>query len=133
MTRYVVDATALLHMAEHGLTVREGSELLAPTLIRSQVLSILHEAVHDGELTVEEARKRLDRAFGYKMRLLGDAVLRKVAWELADQLGWRSTYQTEYLALTRLQADAFVTLDQDLAARVADVVETRPLDEVCSQ
>ena len=23
-----------------------------------------------------------------KIRLLGDAVLRRVAWELADQLGW---------------------------------------------
>jgi hypothetical protein len=50
-----------------------------------------------------------------KIRLLGDAVLRRMAWELADQLGWATTYDAEYLALTRLQADAFITLDAGLA------------------
>ena len=52
-----------------------------------------------------------------KIRLLGDAVLRRVAWDLPDQLGWASTYTAEYLAApgTRLQGDAFVTLDRRLA------------------
>ena len=42
-------------------------------------------------------------------------MLRRRAWELADQLGWASTYDAEYVALTQLQADAFVTLDAELA------------------
>jgi len=49
------------------------------------------------------------------MRLLGDAVLRKVAWEVADQLGSASTYDAEYIALTTLQADALVAMEDDLA------------------
>jgi predicted nucleic acid-binding protein len=32
------------------------------------------------------------------------------------------TYDAEYLALTQLQADAFVTLDKELARRAKEVV-----------
>jgi hypothetical protein len=54
------------------------------------------------------------------IRLLGDGVLRRRAWEIADQLGWPSTYAAEYFALTQLQADALVTLDEELAHRLGD-------------
>jgi hypothetical protein len=46
-------------------------------------------------------------------------VLRRTAWKVADELGWSATYKADYIALTVLQADAFVTLDADLARRVA--------------
>jgi hypothetical protein len=46
----------------------------------------------------------------------------------ADRLGWASTYNAEYLALTRLQADAFATLDEDLARSVEGVVPTASID-----
>ena len=62
------------------------------------------------------------------IRLLGDAVLRRRAWDLADQLGWASTYDAEYVALTQLQADAFVTLDAKLARSVEGVVATASID-----
>ena len=58
------------------------------------------------------------------IRLLGDAVLRRRAWEVADQLGWASTYDAEYVALTLLQADAFVTLDAELARAVEGTVDS---------
>jgi predicted nucleic acid-binding protein len=63
-----------------------------------------------------------------KIRLLGDAVLQRRAWELADQLGWASTYNAEYVALTQLQADAFVTLDAKLARSVEGIVATASID-----
>jgi predicted nucleic acid-binding protein len=56
------------------------------------------------------------------IRLLGDAVLRRRAWDLAEQLGWPETYDAEYVGLTQLQADAFVTLDPELARRVEGIV-----------
>jgi predicted nucleic acid-binding protein len=55
-------------------------------------------------------------------------VLRRRAWELADQLGWAETYDAEYLALTQLQADAFVTMDAELARRVEGVVPTATVE-----
>jgi hypothetical protein len=44
------------------------------------------------------------------------------AWDVAARLGWADTLQAEYLALTLLQADAFVTLDAELARVAAGVV-----------
>ena len=128
MTRFVVDATAVLHMAGAGVNVPEAHELLAPTLLRSQTLSALHEAVQRGEIPADVARDRLARIGRMPIRLLGDAVLRRRAWELADQLGWASTYTAEYLALTQLQADAFVTLDPELARSVVGIVATASID-----
>ncbi|HEX5814918.1 MAG TPA: hypothetical protein VF010_06295 [Methylomirabilota bacterium] len=67
------------------------------------------------------------------IRLLGDAVLRRRAWELADQLGWASTYNAEYIALTQLQADAFVTLDIELARSVEGIVATASIDSLAGR
>jgi predicted nucleic acid-binding protein len=47
---------------------------------------------------------------------------------VADQLGWAETYDAEYVALTLLQADAFITLDEQLARSVAGLVSTATLD-----
>lgn len=128
MTRFVVDCGVVLHLASEAIEIPAEHELLAPTLVRSQTLSALHEAVHRGELTPEVARDRLRRIRALPIRLLGDAVLRRRAWELADQLGWAETYDAEYLALTQLQADAFVTLDAELARRVEGIVPTATVD-----
>jgi predicted nucleic acid-binding protein len=88
----------------------------------------LHEAVQRGELPADVARDRLARIGRMRIRLLGDAVLRRRAWDIADQLGWASTYDAEYVALTQLQADALVTLDSDLARRVDGLVATASID-----
>ena len=126
--KFVVDAGAVLELASAGTEISAEHELLAPTLLRSQVLSALHEAVQRDELTADVARDRLDLIGRMSIRLLGDAVLRRRAWEVADQLGWASTYDAEYVALTLLQADAFITLDEQLARSVAGLVSTATLD-----
>ena len=128
MTRFVVDAGAVLHLASEGIKVAGEHELLAPTLLRSQTLSALHEAVQRGEIPADVARDRLARISRMPIRLLGDAVLRRRAWEVADQFGWASTYNAEYVALTQLQAEAFVTLDAELARSVEGIVPTASID-----
>ena len=128
MTRFVVDAAVALQLASEGYVVPPQHELLAPTLLRSQALSMLHEAVHRGELWPVTARERLTAVGKLPIRLLGDVVLRKVAWEMADRLGAASTYEAEYLALTKLQGDAFVTLDPDLARRCEGIVPTASIE-----
>jgi predicted nucleic acid-binding protein len=128
LTRVVVDAGAVIELATGGIEVAGEHGLLAPTLLRSQTLSALHEAVHRGELPADVARERLARIARIPIRLLGDAVLRRRAWELAERLGWPSTYDAEYVALTQLQADALVTLDEELARSVEVIIATAPLD-----
>jgi predicted nucleic acid-binding protein len=128
MTRFVVDAGAVLHLASAEVEVSGEHKLLAPTLLRSQTLSALHEAVQRGDLPVDVARQRLAVIGRMPIRLLGDGVLRRRAWDLANQLGWASTYDAEYVALTQLQADALITLDKELARSVKGIVATAPID-----
>jgi predicted nucleic acid-binding protein len=128
VTRFVVDAGAVLHLASEDVDVPNKHKLLAPTLLRSQTLSALHEAVQGGKLPADVARERLTRIGRMPIRLLGDALLRRRAWELADQPGWASTYDAEYVALTQLQADAFITLDSKLARSLEGIVTTASID-----
>ena len=128
MTRFVVDCGVVLQLASEGIEIPAEHELLAPTLLRSQTLSALREAVHGGEISSDVALDRLARIRAMPIRLLGDAVLRRRAWDLAEQLGWAETYDAEYVALTQLQADAFITLDTKLARRVEGIVPTATIE-----
>ncbi|MFE4464099.1 type II toxin-antitoxin system VapC family toxin [Oerskovia sp. NPDC056781] len=130
MTRFVVDPGTVLRLVTEDAQVSDAHELLAPTLLRSQTLSALHEAVHRGDLSVEVGRERLARVGRLKIRLLGDGVLRRTAWTVADRLGWASTYDAEYVALTQLQGEALVTADVELARAVRGVVETAPYESL---
>jgi predicted nucleic acid-binding protein len=130
MTRFVVDAATVIQLATEHIEVDPAHELLAPTLVRSQTLAMLHEAVVRGDLTADDAIARLARINKLPIRLLGDAVLRRRAWDVATQLGWASTYAAEYVALTQLQADALVTADTELAGTAADVVEIASIDRL---
>jgi|SRR5215217_8320648 len=130
MTRFVVDCGVVLKLASEDFELPAEHELLAPTLLRSQTLSALHRAVHSGELEADVARERMRRVNALPIRLLGDAVLRRNAWEIADRLGWADTYGAEYLALTKLQADAFVTLDAELARAADGIVPTATIEQL---
>jgi predicted nucleic acid-binding protein len=126
--RYVIGADVVLRLANEQAVIRDEHQLLAPTLLRSQLLATLYQSVRRGELTRADADQQLAYVRGLRLRLLGDRVLQSVAWRIAAQLGFPDTYQAEYLALTQLQADAFVTLDGQLADAVKTVVVTAPID-----
>jgi predicted nucleic acid-binding protein len=128
MTRFVVDCGTLLRIAAGEVEVAAEHQLVAPTLVRSQALAALYEAARRGEVSASEGMERVTRINSLKVRFLGDKVLQRQAWKVADELGWETTYDAEYVALTRLQADAFVTSDGDLARAVSGVVETAPVD-----
>jgi indolepyruvate ferredoxin oxidoreductase alpha subunit len=128
VTKFVVDAGVAIRLASEAIDVPPDHELLAPTLIRSQVLALLHEAAARGEISAKRGLEIHGRISRMPIRLLGDAVLRRRAWDVADQLGWESTYSAEYIALTLLQAEAFVTQDADLARSVEGIVRTATID-----
>ena len=133
MARYVIDAATLLHIVAEGVPVSPRHQLVAPNLIRSQALSRLLEAVHGGDLTEEVALQHHERLTELKMRLLGDRVSRRTAWRIARQQDWRTTYDAEYLAVTRLQADAFVTVEPAMAAKAENVVPLAPLEVLAAE
>ncbi|SRR5216683_1880060 len=128
MTRYVIGPDVAIRLAHDEAVIRDEHQILAPALLRSQLLSLLYQAVHRGELTKKDAGRRLSYVRGLRIRLLGDRVLQNVAWKVADQLGWSDTFDAEYVALTQLQADALITLDRQLAHAVKDMVTVAPIE-----
>ena len=96
--------------------------------LRSQMLSLLYQAVHRGEMTKEDAERRLFYARGMRIRLHEDHVLQDAAWNVADRLGWSDTFDAEYVALTQLEADALITLDRQLADALKDLVAVAPIE-----
>jgi predicted nucleic acid-binding protein len=128
MTRYVIDAPTLLHIVANDVHVSPTHQLVAPNLIRSQALSLLLEAVRRGDLTEAVALQHHERLTELKMRLLGDRVSRRTAWKIARENGWDTTYDAEYLAVTKLQADALVTVNSALATKAADLVPLAQLE-----
>lgn len=128
MTRYVIGPDVVLRLAQEEAVIAGEHKLLAPTLLRSQLLSRLYQAVRQGKITKNDADRHLGYARRLRIRLLGDRVLQSVAWKIANQLEWPDTFAAEYLALTQLQADAFITLDRELASAVKDLVVLAPLE-----
>ena len=55
---------------------------------------------------------------------------RRTAWQFARQHNRDTLRDAEYLAVTRLQADALVTVDPSLAAAARDVVAVAALDDL---
>jgi predicted nucleic acid-binding protein len=128
MTKYVIGPDVAIHLAHDEAMIVGEHQILAPALLRSQMLSLLYQAVHRGEMTKKDAERQLNYVRGLRIRLLGDRVLQNVAWKVADQLGWPDTFDAEYVALTQLQADALITLDRQLAHAVKDLVAVAPIE-----
>jgi len=113
--RYVIALDAALRLFRDRATPAPGTRLVAPTLLRSQAVAHLYAQARRGRIDRTEARAQLDHMRALNIRLLGDRVLQSAAWDVAERLGWDDTFAAEYVALTRLQADALVTLDPALA------------------
>ncbi|WP_341361109.1 hypothetical protein V5H98_08525 [Georgenia sp. M64] len=127
MARYAIDAPTLLHLVDAGRPVHPGHQVVAPRSIHSAALELLLGEVRRGARTEKEALERHERMTELRMRLLGDRVSRRMAWQIAREHGWDGLRDAEYLAIARLQADALVTVDPDLAARAATITPVAPV------
>lgn len=130
MARYVIDAPTLLHLVDAGTEVDRGHQLVAPNSIRSEALELLLRDVRAGSRTEAAALTAHERMTELRMRLLGDRASRRTAWRIARQHDWDTLRDAEYLAVTRLQADALVTIDPRLAAMARDIVPVAAIDDL---
>ena len=130
MARYVIDAPTLLYLVDAELHVDPGHHLVAPNSIRSEALELLLHDVRAGKRTEAAAMRVHERITELKMRLLGDRVSRRAAWQVARQHDWDTLRDAEYIAITRLQADGLVTVDPSLAAMARDLVAVAAIDDL---
>jgi predicted nucleic acid-binding protein len=128
MARYTIDAPTLVHVVSADLELARGHQLVAPSSIRSEALTLLLREVRRGERTGKDALRLHERMTALRIRALGDRVSRRTAWQIATEHDWDDLRDAEYLAVTRLQADALVTVDAALAAKAEGVVPVAPLE-----
>ena len=67
-----------IRLARDRVVIRGERQILAPVLLRSQVLSPLHQAVRGGELRKKDAERQLSYVHGLWIRLLEDLVFHNV-------------------------------------------------------
>jgi predicted nucleic acid-binding protein len=127
MARYVIDAPTLLHLVDEQIALDPSHQVVAPNAIRSEALQLLLDDVRAGRRTEKAALTAHERMTEVKLRLLGDRVSRATAWRIAREQDWETLRDAEYLAVTRLQADALVTVDGELAAKARGIVDVARL------
>ncbi len=98
MTRFVISADVALHLAERSGRVQRGA---------------LCRQAGDGQL---------DHLRMFRLRRMGDRVMRGRAWEISAQLGWPDTFVAKHIALTQRQTGAVVCVDPSLARAVRGIV-----------
>ena len=99
---------------EQGFELLGDDDLVAPPLLWSEVLSVVHEALWRQELDDRHAMRLLERMERSPIRSRAPRNLRRQAWDIAEQLGWAKTYDAEYVALAQLLGGRLVTLDARL-------------------
>jgi len=124
--RYAIDASTLLLIASGDIAVDAGNSLVAPNRVLPDLLQILLTEVRSGARDERDALAVHTRATETKIRLLGDRVSRRTAWNLAREHDWSDLRDAEYVAVATLQADAFATADSRLAAAGAALVTVVP-------
>ena len=130
MTRFVIDPPTLVRLVAQSVTLPASHHLVAPNSLRTRALEILLTQVRDGTLDQRDALALHERMTALKVRLLGDRVSRRTAWDLAIAHGWDDLADAEYVAVTRLQADNLVAGDARLAKRATGLVAVATFGEL---
>lgn len=133
MTRFAIDAPTCMALIRHHVALSAGHQLVAPAVLRSDVLCLLFSEVRAGHLSENEGRRELEQFAEMKIRLLGDRVSRATAWRIARDLGWPDPRPAEYLAVARLQADLLVTDDPHLIEGAAVITPVAGRDALNQQ
>jgi hypothetical protein len=130
VTRFAIDPAAFLSVARDECPPHESHQLVAPNSLRSRTLELLLAEVRAGDLDERRALELHERLTEIKVRLLGDRVSRRTAWDLARRHDWRDLREAEYIAVASLQANALVTLEPELAKRAAGLVPLAVLEQL---
>ena len=128
----VVDSSAAVQacLAAEGFDLFGSEDLVAPGLLWSEALSVIHELRWRREISESLASTAFDVLLAAPIAARAPRRLRREAWRVAEELGWAKTYDAEYVALARVLGCRLLTIDDRLrrgAARIVEIVSPRDL------
>ena len=128
----VIDASAALYLlaSAEGIEPLAPLDLFAPALLWSEATSVLNEMRWRGEVSDGLARSAFDRLLGAPITRRADATLYTEARRAAQQLGWKKTYDAEYVALARMLDTNLLSRDERLRRGAGRLVTVVGPDEV---
>ncbi|MCL4302004.1 MAG: type II toxin-antitoxin system VapC family toxin [Anaerolineae bacterium] len=100
----------------------EGREVVAPSLLRFEVTSVLRKHVVRGLRTAAESRQALELALAFEIQYIEPANFHLQAFELADRLGRPAAYDAHYLAVAEYLACDLWTADERLVNAVRSML-----------
>jgi predicted nucleic acid-binding protein len=92
----------------------EREELAAPSLLWSETTSSLRQLVYRGEADDDVVRRAIRWLSAAEISVHSSRDLLADAYELASRLGWKRTYDAEYVVLARRLNAPLVTADARL-------------------
>jgi predicted nucleic acid-binding protein len=103
--------------------------IVAPTVLRYELVNTLHRWVRHGVMTTAEAGRALAEAQALPIEMHGDDALHERALELASRFSLPAAYDAHYLALAERFGAPLWTTDRRLANAVGDSLpEVRLVD-----
>lgn len=121
MVRACISSTAFTELDQH--------QLVAPSLLWSEVPSSLHQALWRGAISPELAELALERFRGAPIQRNEPPGLIRDAWAVAERLGWAKTYDAEYVALAQTLDLPLVTIDGRLKRGAERLIDTISPDD----
>lgn len=91
-----------------------GIQLLAPSLILSELTNALYKRVRKSELSVADADSALERFERISVDLVVESALTRRALALAAAFGLKAAYDAQYLALAEREGCELWTADERL-------------------
>ena len=86
--------------------------LIAPPFFESEVDTVIRKRVHDGKLSLADAKKAFAGLDKMTVQILTHPNLRQRAREIAEQFNLRTVYDAAYAALAELRGCDFWTADK---------------------
>jgi predicted nucleic acid-binding protein len=128
----VLDASVAVELSlrRGGFDLLADETLIAPRLLWSEVPSAIHELRWRAVISAQLAQGGLEQFLGAPVAVRRSAELPRLAWGVADELGWAKTYDAEYVALARLLGCRLLTADVRLRRGAARAVTVIGLGEV---
>lgn len=94
--------------------IEEGEDLLGPTLLFSEVISVLRLQAHKGTMDPEDVNRIVSLFLRLGIKPIDNATLHRRAFEMATEFGHSRSYDANYLAAAEQERCDFWTADGPL-------------------